>query len=167
MKTVFAMAFAGAVCVAASGEDAASEKGARTSVRLEDVPKRAVIVGRLGVPIAEIVDVKGRWVARTEKPDNAPWFTVTEVNGRAFDAPLLFRAHSVEPAAGSVEEVEPREGDVWEMRGIEVFDFAGMPENVRKELKLVPFAQREAGFVSRFKYVRARIVPADKPDECR
>jgi hypothetical protein len=143
-----------------------SEKPATTRVKLGDVPERVEIVGRLGAPIGELVDVQGEWQASRAKPGEPLYFVVREVNGRAVDVAFgTLPADRVRCAGRKVEELQPREGDLWEMRGIEAFDYVGYPEAFWKELGLPLPAQRAHGFVSRFEYVRARVVAAaaDKP----
>jgi hypothetical protein len=62
-----------------------------------DIGTRVQIVGRLGYPLGELVTIRGTWIRPRGLPnapvkDDAPYFTVTSVNGRKLDAPVSFDA---------------------------------------------------------------------------
>lgn len=134
------------------------------------IPHEAQIIGYLGYPLGEIIDVRGQWDAR---PFNAkiegPTFRVTHVNGRQLDEPVKFdveRIRKVHPSENRDPMPEPVAGDIWEMRGTEIGG-QGLPGRVYREAYGLegegdsPVAQQYPfTFVTKFFYVSVKRIPA-------
>ncbi len=64
-------------------------------VLVSDIGKRVQIIGRLGYPLGELVTIRGAWIRPRGLPnqplkDDTPYFSVTSVNGRRLETPVIF-----------------------------------------------------------------------------
>lgn len=67
------------------------EKDTPLSVNVEDIGKRVILIGRLGVPLGKMMKLQGRWHYPDElEKDDSLRFTVTHVNDRKLREPVEF-----------------------------------------------------------------------------
>jgi hypothetical protein len=132
------------------------------ALHYSDIPGKVQIIGKLGVPLGELVTVRGRWTAPFPSKPTFAVFMVNEVNGRPLDPPTKF--DEVEPVFGKDEEVTKRAvGEEWELRGVETGGFVGFSDKVWEELGQPSAGRPPRGFLTRFCYVKARRVSGSKP----
>lgn len=109
------------VCV--SMFSAADEQSKPKTVDLaEIVDGRVEIVGLLGLPIGEVVDLRGVWVeppnlSSSKEPRR---FEVTHVNGSRLKKPIAYFPHSVHQ--WNRDQVVSKTGDVWDMIAYEAIE---------------------------------------------
>jgi hypothetical protein len=104
-------------------------------VLASDIGTRVQIIGRLGYPLGELVTIRGAWIRPRGLPnqpvkDDTPCFSVTSVNGKRSETPVIFDFFS---KAWGAEEIPPQEGPVWEVRGCESGGFRGTSREVRED----------------------------------
>jgi hypothetical protein len=104
-------------------------------VLASDIGTRVQIIGRLGYPLGELVTIHGAWIRPRGLPnqpvkDDTPYFSVTSVNGKRLEKPVIFNFVS---KAWGAEEIPRQEGPVWEVRGCESGGFLGTPREVRDD----------------------------------
>jgi hypothetical protein len=128
------------------------------SVNSQDIPGRLVIIGKLGIPLGTLTNVRGRWVpADQSKPSLLPDFEVYRVNDKPVEGPTKFGGDLVSPIAG-VARLTPTVGDCWDIRCVETGAFVGHSNEVWEELGkslgsgTIPMVPR--GFVTKLEYVR-------------
>ncbi len=109
-------------------------------VLTSDIGTRVQIIGRLGYPLGELVTIRGAWIQPRGLPnqpvkDDTPYFSVTSVNGKRLETPVIFDFFS---EAWGAEEIPRQEGPVWEVRGCESGGFRGTPREVRDDASRGP-----------------------------
>jgi hypothetical protein len=132
-------------------------------VNWRDIPGRVRIIGRLGRPLGEVVDVEGRWVMmdKGKQFSKHPGFEVIKVNGQHVDLQTRFEAWEFRPIDGYAKRLEPVEGEVLVLRGVETGRLVGYSNQVWDELEVEAgtglrpqdFA---GGFGTEFHYIRAK-----------
>ena len=117
LRLTFNAIFAILVCVVGvSMFSAADERSKPKTVDLAEIVDGQVqIVGLLGKPIGEVVDLRGVWaeppnLSGTKEPRR---FEVTHVNGNRLKEPVAYLSHSVHQ--WNRNPVVSKTGDVWEM----------------------------------------------------
>jgi hypothetical protein len=111
-------------------------------VLASDIGTRVQIIGRLGYPLGELVTIRGAWIrprglANQPLKDDTPYFSVTSVNGRRLETPVIFEGVFFSNAWGA-EEISRQERPVWEVRGCESGGFRGTPREVRDDASRGP-----------------------------
>jgi hypothetical protein len=141
-------------------------------VRASEIGKGVEIIGSLGFPLGEILTVQGQWSNRDASGRRLTiketWlmFLVTSVNGKRLEKPVDFRGFLVSAIAdGDMEDLRPTRGDVWEMRGIEIGTYHGVPPEVIGELYPSPYEMKPAmlanfgfGLYTELRYFSRRII---------
>lgn len=94
-----------------------------------------------------------------------PRFLVSSVNGKQVAKPVDFRGTLVSRILHQfieLPDIRPAAGDVWELRGIEIGSYRGIPDAVYTEVfqskQLVPAQPFRFGFYTELKYFSRRIV---------
>jgi hypothetical protein len=132
-------------------------------VRWSDIPKRAEIIGKLGLPLGELVTVHGGWTAPPPQKAALPVFVVDRVNGRPLDPRGEFDdMEPVDPTLRDDEFAKREVGEGWELRGVETGGFVGFSEEVMASTGLPPMQPGPHGslsFQTSFRYVKARRIP--------
>ena len=117
MRLTFNATFVILVCVAGvSMFSAADERSKPKTVDLAEIVDGQVqIVGLLGQPVGEVVDLRGVWVEPTSISGSKEprRFEVTHVNGSRLKQPIAYLPHSVHQ--WNRVHVVSKTGDVWEM----------------------------------------------------
>ena len=116
------------------------------TVRASDVPERAQIIGRLGYPLGELLVLRGswRWPIPVKDSDgkviNAKdaelEFRVGEIDGKPCNEDIAFKQSDVQRLTPTGRAPLPRskDGDIWEIKGIETGGMRGVPSVVAMEL---------------------------------
>lgn len=135
------------VCAIASAvnsatADAPETRRARQDIRIDEFSQRYRIVGRLGVPLGQVVHVKGAWMLHPEASEKfGQWFLhIAEVNGTTLANPVVFNARYVEAnptEAAHVNKQAPNEVSLEVYEGVA---FAGPPPEEFKEPGYAPGA---------------------------
>ncbi len=99
------------------------------SVAAEDLLSRVKIIGKLGRPLGEIVQLKGYWTSDGVHKDNELRLKITEINGKPIEKAALFRRSQVE-GWGVAKETRPAIGVVWQVRALETGGIVGLPGEV-------------------------------------
>jgi len=147
-------------------------KPAAQRVRASEIGKGVEIIGSLGFPLSEILTVQGRWSKsdasgrRLSIKEEWLMFLVSTVNGKRLEKPVDFRGFLVSPIAGrNLGDLHPTPGDVWELRGVELGGYHGVPPEVTGELYPSPYEMKPAmranfgfGFYTEFRYFSRRII---------
>jgi hypothetical protein len=105
---------------------------ATESVDYRDIPEKVAIIGKLRLPLYEIVTVRGRWVERRLAKSWDVWLSIDTVNGVHIDPSAEFR--NVHPVLG-VDDLPRTLGHEFELRGVETGEFHGVPENVWEDAR--------------------------------
>jgi hypothetical protein len=144
-------------------------------VRSSDIGNPVVILGRLGVQLGEVLTVEGEWSRRDASgrelsaQEDRLIFLVSTINGSRLDTPVEFRPQRVTPAdTGDAQDLRPAAGDIWELRGVELGGYRGVPWAVLKQEfppeQMVPATADPFGFYTEFKYYSRRIVLQAAPN---
>lgn len=95
---------------------------------------KAVVIGRLGVPLMTAVTIRGTWHRPAPlSKDNDLRFHVEEVDGKALDEPVRFYQAVVSISKDYREQSEgkllkPRDGETWELIVEELGRFHPQPD---------------------------------------
>lgn len=153
----------------------------RLKVSADDLNSgKAVILGRLAIPLKTMATIRGVWKfpPRGEFPakDGSPTFHVTHVDGDLVKQPATFHRALVRMSSPrsekdvegeEIERPNPADGEVWEFRGFESGRFFGTPAEFEERLKLptsaAPVWQR-GEFVTHLEGIFARPAP-EKPEK--
>jgi hypothetical protein len=137
-------------------------------IAASDIGNHVLIVGNLGSTLGQLVTIQGEWFRPEAAPGGLPlkdidWrLRVTDVDGKRLDQPVIFLGRRVSPLfVGKTQVVTPRAGDVWEMRGIEIGRYEGVPNAVLKEVfqdGMIPAIGFGFGFYTHFWYSSCRVV---------
>ncbi len=146
-------------------------------VKSEDIAAgRAVILGRTGVALNQLVTIRGVVVEGDRSKPSGASFRVTHVAGRAVKKPFEFSYYDVAFAQVGqqadrflpdvVEEkgfTGARVGEVWELRGFEKSSiFSRFPAEMYEESgQLMPQHPPGGDFVTTFEYCKKARVGAD------
>jgi hypothetical protein len=136
------------------GADATQSSGTNGQVINYKEMDRVQIIGKLGLPLGQLVTVHGQWQppASAVKP-SGPEFVVDTINGKSLSPPAVFE--EVEQVSGPNNNVKPIVGDEWELRGVEKGEFIGFSGEVWTEVG--HFANHgESGFQTKFCFIKAR-----------
>jgi hypothetical protein len=107
------------------------------SINAKDIGKRVTIIGHLGKPLGELVNVRGSWHDQRRRMGRRPLkapkmlFVVTHVNGELLETHATFERVAV--SHRGEKPPEPLHGVVLEMRGVERGRFMGLPAKVYRE----------------------------------
>ena len=130
------LVLSGAVTVVGSWFCRAQDlRSSEITVNAGDIGRRVQVIGLLGHPLGEMIDIRGHWRSPAPRSkERSLRFHVTEVNGQPIDRPVEFFQRDVQVRK---ENPKPAHGAVWELRGIETGSFRGLPAPVyRAEIGL-------------------------------
>jgi hypothetical protein len=141
-------------------------------IRAEDIGTTAAIVGRLGHDLGELVTIRGVWERPVRGPDGVlvdaqgkaveykdesldhGAFVVTKVNGEKCERAIRLDGGwlSSRDYLGGREKPRSVNGDVWELRGVELGEYRGEPAGMVKFKypNVVPQFPHKSGFYTYF-----------------
>jgi len=117
------------------------------TIRSMDIPDLVQITGVLQRPLGEVLNLRGCWVSTREVTripsrnaettnDGSLWFRVDAINEKAVAPPVVFRQDRVNYVGkGGFGPPNPKEGEVWELRGAEAGGFIELPPALLKEIE--------------------------------
>jgi hypothetical protein len=123
-----------------------SDDKAPKSIKAADIPKSAVIIGQLGVPLGKIATIRGKWVL--SGPKHTMFFQVTSIDGAKIQESCDLRAIGIMKTgkkennakwdwsaewAATDAPPEPVVDEEWELLGFETGGITGYPEAAYKE----------------------------------
>lgn len=122
--------------------DAPETPRARQNIRFDDLSKRYQIVGRLGMPLGQVVHVKGTWKSHPEASEKfgKRFLHISEINKTVLRKPVVFNARYVRThstVAAHVNEPDPSEVSFNVYEGVA---YSGPPPEQFKEPGYVPGA---------------------------
>lgn len=154
-----------------------------TTVRSRDIPEKVQILGVLGRPLGSFVKIRGKWAEPGLSKFSGLLFRVTTVNGQEPGEKIVFiqdgtirqiypNENGRAPKPGeawdwkydlgeSVPSPKPKEGDTWEMLGVEIGCWEHCySDEVCNEIRsyLYQKASYEKPFYTCFEYVAVKIV---------
>jgi hypothetical protein len=100
---------------------AAADKPAETiEIHVAEIGSKVTLIGYLGQPLGKMMTVKGQWKypGLTVK-DREPILTITDVNEKQLAKPVEFYAAQVNATGRDGKKIEPKDGDIWILRGYE------------------------------------------------
>lgn len=101
----------------------------RRKVKAIDIGRSIDLVGRLGVPLATVVEIDGRWENGDMSKPSAMVFVVTSVNGIQLDEKVKFNEIAVRATGDDSWNVKPKVGEIWHCRSaIELAQFRNVME---------------------------------------
>lgn len=106
--------------------NAADAPNNRITIKAADISDRVTIIGLLGLPLDELMDIRGTWVASNSTLKEVPGivFSVTHRNGEDLETPVIMTHVRVDARLGLKWHL----GETWEFRGIEHGEFYGLPQ---------------------------------------
>jgi len=147
------------------------------SIHVRDLVRRIRVIGELGVPVDQVVKIRGVWEYSDEdrellkkglmkKQPIRPQLRVLEVNGKPLQEPVEFRDWLVINVSW-MDDIEANDGETWEMTGVEQCGMRGNSaettralHRIRAENRAPQRALLDTGlhgtFASEFHYVSAR-----------
>jgi hypothetical protein len=183
---------AGVLVVAASmavssGHGPPEPEPAREPVRVkvEDVPRRVKLLGRLGNSLGEdVVTIRGKWKDSDKIPEGHAKpegfvFVVNSIDGKPVRVPITIPADTVTPikSRGIVTAApdgtrtwtakwwqnnavflpDVYEGDEWEMRGVETAEIVAWPREIAGMFPPIQMTHRTGELVVLFRPVTVRM----------
>ncbi len=101
----------------------------RQQVKASEIGRSVELVGRLGAPMATVVELDGRWESGDESKPTGMIFVVTSVNGIALTSKVTFNHIAVTVAGDDSQRLQPKDGDKWHCRSaIEIGQFRNVME---------------------------------------
>jgi hypothetical protein len=144
---------------------AAAENETTSPLRIsyKDIYKEVEIIGKLGRPLGELLNVRGKWArAKDQSKPSGPVFQVTHLEGKRLASAVEFAVMTPvgRPSMGFAKpsdlNAEPSSVE-WEVRGHEIgHGVFGFSESALEEARVAP-AARAASFSIDFSYVSARV----------
>lgn len=124
MLIVFS-AIAGLVAYAALNATAQQpSRQAQKTVQAADLGKTVQLIGRLGKPMTEIVEVNGHWEDRGFDTKASRYvFVVTAVGGRLLDPPAEFNRYVVSLGGSEMADSDVALDETWTCKAIELGRF--------------------------------------------
>ncbi len=142
-------------------------------IRATEVGTKVAIIGTLGARLGQVVTIRGEWSKRNEFGEivypKTLCFVVSSIDSVPVKAPVAFERHFVSGLLPDlIKPLLPSAGDIWEMRGIEVGTYCGIPASVLRELPgyAIPAAPCSFGFYPEFRYFTRKVV-GSKPQELK
>lgn len=119
-----------------------------TDVSVEDIGTKVRLVGRLGVPLGEMMTLTGIWAFPDDNVKDASIrFTVMDVNGKRLDNPVVFNVSQMGVLSKQGENVIPPrkehrnlDGLTWTMRAYESGRVNQIPQQYFTEIGNGPHA---------------------------
>lgn len=115
---------------------------------------KIVVIGRLGLPLRQMMTIRGTW----DYPEQVPGrvlkihelrFRVSHVDGKKLAKPLDFDKDLVQVTKiGDRNSLQPSQGEEWEFRGFETGSFRARPQQYYLETGGGAVSNRHAGFTS-------------------
>ncbi len=108
-------------------------------VNYSDLEDRIEVIGRLGVPLGQFVNVRGTWVPNVNKGGSDLNFQIEAVDGHKLEAPVILTQAQMrdwDHFRGAKEYGDPyvplvfAAGETWDMRGFESAWTVGYPPGV-------------------------------------
>ena len=141
-----------------------------SEISASDIGTKVAIIGTLGAPLGRVLTIRGEWSKRDEVGavvyPKTLCFLVSSIDGVPVKAPKAFERHFVSRLLLDViKPLAPTAGDIWEMRGIEVGTYCGIPASVFDEMPghAIPAAPCSFGFYTEFKYFTRRVLRSNSP----
>lgn len=101
----------------------------RQQVNASEIGRSVDLVGRLGVPMATVVEIEGRWESGDESKPSGMVLVVTSVNGIVLKTRVEFNEMAVTVVGDESQPLRPKVGDKWHCRSaIEVGQFRNVME---------------------------------------
>ena len=131
------------------------------TIRSTDLGGRIRVLGKLGAELGEVITLRGIWVrpiaiAGQALKDARPEFHVKETNGEPLKGDVVFGTDFLN-AFYEESAMKPVDGDIWELRGIEMCSMKGLSKQFYSEAKVLPSsASVPFGFHSEFVYFDSR-----------
>ena len=122
--SIVLLAVAGLVTCGAF-DSAAQQPGrqARQTVRAADLGKSVQVIGRLGKPMTEAVEIAGHWEDRGFTKASRYVFVVTAVAGRPLDPPAEFNRYVVSMGGNEMDDGDVALDETWTCKAIELGRF--------------------------------------------
>lgn len=97
------------------------------AVNAADIPKSVKIIGRLGKPMTEVIEIEGHWFVPHDggKPAN-PEFVVTSVADKELEQPVVIYGRV---DFGDSGPMDIKVGETWKCKAIELGRFANVVPN--------------------------------------
>jgi hypothetical protein len=119
-----------------------SGPGPTTPILVEDIGTKVTLVGRLGVPLGKMMEVRGTWAyPKGLVKDFSLRFTVTHVNGKSLPSPVEFDVGLVRAVMPDRKDAIPKyedhkrlAGSSWMLRAYETGRFYPIPMDYWREL---------------------------------
>ena len=169
------------VGVSVRGEEARTEQQGKpvTTVRVQDIPKKVQLIGRLEHPLGSLLTIRGEWrMPKGLKKNPLLMFHVERINGKKPKENIVLHSWVVKPFfknsgrgpkpgevwdwrfdwGGKLSSPAPVEGETWEMRGVETGSFGSRSEEAMREIgqedMQLPICL--TGFVTYFEFVAVK-----------
>lgn len=102
---------------------------AQQTVRAADLGKTVQLIGRLGKPMTEVVEIEGHWEDRGFTKASRYVFVVTAAAGRPLDPPAEFNRYVVSIDGNDMADSDAALGETWTCKAIELGRFRNVLEN--------------------------------------
>lgn len=162
MKTTVCAAFvvlsAIALRFAIAPSAAAQDAEDKIEIPVEEIGKKAVLIGRLGRPLGTMVTIQGKWALPDARvKDYSLRFTVTQVDDVKLEKPIEFNVAQIEAVDKRGESVIPDfknhptlHGKSWTLRAYETGRFHITPPEYYKALGIAPGSQQKPYWIRPF-----------------
>ncbi len=132
-----------------------AKKRAKQQIRAEDIGREVEIIGRLGIPIHQVIQIKGTWIRPDGVPkDNSLRFRVTHVGRRRLESPVDFHKYlvtQIHVSDNAKNAPKPAENSRWELTAWETGGFRGIP-GAAYDSGQSPVQEPFGGFVTELNY---------------
>jgi hypothetical protein len=148
-RSVAIVSFFVATCQLANLRSQASgeERAPQQQISVEEIGKSVVLVGRLGVPLGEKMEISGYWhfPAKPNAKDSSIRFTVTIVNGKKLAQPVEFNHGQLDFSNREHRNVIPDfkahrelDGQTWTLIAYETGSIQITPDEYRDKSPVFP-----------------------------
>lgn len=100
----------------------------RSHVKAVDIGESVDIIGRLGEPMATVVDIEGHWEEGPRQKPSTLVFVVSSVSGKMLPAVVKFNDMAVSIRGKGVVDEKKSLNEVWRCKAIELGAFRNVPE---------------------------------------
>jgi hypothetical protein len=149
------------------------------TIRVQDIPEKVQIIGRLGHPLEDLLTIQGKWLVSNDKGESLH-FLINHINGKELKEKVELNEMQIEAIfpnckgrvpnrseswdwkfdlSGKMSPPKPLDGEEWEMLGIESGFFDWYSAEAAKEIGLATFQSppfRGCGVCTQFKYIAIR-----------
>lgn len=132
--------------------------GGKLRVSVEDLGKKADIIGRLGQPLGTWVTIKGTWaLPKKVVKDYSLRFTATHVNGMKLPSPVEFNIGQIRAVDRHGKDVLPNfegqrklDGRTWTLKAYETGELHITPPEYYEAIGTVPGSRQEPYYFRKF-----------------